>query len=50
VLTARLVLLLAGGAIFLYGARFDLTNVRWLGVALLGVAFVLRFIDRPRQR
>jgi hypothetical protein len=49
-LTLRAALALAGVAVFLYGARTDLTQVRWVGIALLGIAFLLRFLDRPRPR
>jgi hypothetical protein len=50
VTTTRVVLAFAGLAVFGYGIRADLTNVRWVGVALLGVSFLLRFIERRGRR
>ena len=50
VMTARIILAFAGLAVFGYGVRTDLTNVRWLGVALLGISLLLRFIERPGRR
>jgi hypothetical protein len=41
---------LLGILVFVYGVRADAPTVRWAGVALLAVAFVLRFVDRTRRR
>ncbi|HET6680785.1 MAG TPA: hypothetical protein VFG84_06260 [Gemmatimonadaceae bacterium] len=45
---ARLVLVLAGGGLFLYGISIDSPSVRWVAMGLLGVSFLLRFARRPR--
>jgi hypothetical protein len=50
VMTARIVLALVGFAVFGYGVRSDLTNVRFVGIALLGISLLLRFIERPSRR
>jgi hypothetical protein len=47
---ARIVLAFAGLIVFGYGARAGLTNVRWIGIALLGVSLLLRFVERPQRR
>lgn len=49
-MTARITLVFIGLAVFGYGLRSDLTNVRWVGVGLLAIAFLLRFIERPGRR
>lgn len=49
VLHARLALLIVGIATWGYGVRFDINEVRWLGIAFLVVAILLRFVRRPRQ-
>lgn len=41
---------LLGAVVFLYGVRIDGESVRWVGVGLVGVAFLLRFVDRTRRR
>jgi len=41
---------LAGVGIFAYGVRNDDTIVRWVGIALVVVAFLLRFVKkRPTE-
>ena len=44
VLLARLSLSLAGLLVFGYGVRADLSTVRWIGIALVLVAVLLRFL------
>jgi hypothetical protein len=39
----------AGILVFGYGIRADQSVVRWIGIALVGVAFVLRFVT-PKSR
>jgi hypothetical protein len=44
---AKLALAVSGIAVFGIGIRFDNIVMRWTGVALVGVAFLLRFIKDP---
>ena len=44
----RLVLIGAGVAAFAYALRTGKEGARWLGIALVAVALVLRFV-RPRR-
>jgi len=46
----RATVFLVGLAVFTYGARTDAPTVRWIGIALLAVAFLLRFVDPARRR
>ena len=47
-MTAKLVIAAVGVAVFLTGARLGMQPVRWIGIALVAVAFLLRFIgSRP---
>ena len=46
---AKLALGGVGVFIWAYGARVDDARIRWVGIALLAVAFLLRFLRR-RQR
>ena len=48
-MTAKLAIAAVGLAVFLTGARLELPPVRWIGIALVAVAFLLRFIG-PRAR
>jgi len=48
--TLRATVALVGILVFVYGARADLETVRWVGIALIGVAFLLRFVDPARRR
>lgn len=48
--TVKACLLLVGAAIFAYGARTDLTGIRWAGIALMAGAFLLRFVGASRPR
>ena len=48
ILHVRLALLIVGIATWFYGVRFDREEVRWLGIAFLAIAIVLRFVRRPR--
>ena len=43
-LTARVVLTLAGLAVWGYGQRADLPNTRLAGMGILAVALLLRFV------
>jgi len=43
---AKLVLAGAGLAVFFTGVRLDLEALRYVGIALVGVAFLLRFVGR----
>ena len=45
---AKLALAGVGILVFAYGARVDDARVRWVGIALLAVAFLLRFLRRGR--
>ena len=45
-MTAKLVIAAAGMAVFLTGVRMELGIVRWIGIGLVAVAFLLRFIGR----
>jgi hypothetical protein len=38
-----------GLAVFLYGYRVDDPNVRWVGIALVAAAFLMRFVGRRRD-
>jgi len=42
----RTVVALVGVAVWGYGYRFDLANVRLAGIGILAVALVLRFVPR----
>ena len=46
--TAKLVIAVVGVAVFLTGVRLELEVVRWIGIGLVAVAFLLRFIGRKR--
>ena len=48
VLHARLALLIVGIATWFYGVRSDRDEVRWLGMAFLIIAVLLRFWSRVR--
>ena len=43
---AKLAFALVGIAVFAYGARVDDRIVRWVGIAFVVVAFLLRFAKR----
>jgi len=44
---AKLAFALVGIAVFAYGARVDDKIIRWVGIAFVVVAFLLRFAKRP---
>jgi hypothetical protein len=48
-LIAKLVITAAGLAVFLSGVRIDSALLRWIGIALVAVAFLLRFLG-PRTK
>lgn len=43
---ARLSLVLAGAATFLWGVRYEVPEARWAGMALMVASFILRFFNR----
>lgn len=45
-MTAKLVIAVAGVLVFLTGVRLEFEPVRWIGIGLVAVAFLLRFIGR----
>ena len=47
ILQIRLALALAGVATWGWGVKIDRNEVRWLGIALIGLSLLLRFIRRP---
>jgi HAMP domain-containing protein len=49
-LVARLVLLLAGIALFVMSVRSGQDAYRYAAMAVLVVAVILRFVDRRQQR
>jgi Zn-dependent membrane protease YugP len=47
-MVAKLALALAGMLVFGYGVRADVATIRWIGIALVAVAVLLRFVPtRP---
>lgn len=44
--TAKIVLALAGVLVFFVGARLGLEWLRWAGIALVAIAWFLRFYRR----
>ena len=47
VVVAKVVLAVAGLVCFLLGIRFGQDVLRWTGIALVAVAWLLRFVARP---
>jgi hypothetical protein len=45
---AKLALALAGVGSFAFGVRYDDTLVRWVGIGLVVVAFLLRFFKTTK--
>ena len=45
-LVAKIVIAGAGVAVFLTGVRTEIVFLRWIGIGLVAVAFLLRFIGR----
>ena len=45
-LIAKLVITVAGIAVSLTGVRADSSLLRWIGIGLVAVAFLLRFLGR----
>ena len=45
-LVAKLVIAGAGVAVFLTGVRTEIVYLRWIGIGLVAVAFLLRFLGR----
>jgi Ca2+/Na+ antiporter len=48
--TLRVTIAIVGILIFMWGARTQDEIVRWVGIAFLVVALVLRFLSRVRRR
>jgi membrane protein implicated in regulation of membrane protease activity len=48
--TWRAAIAIVGVLVFLYGAKTENEMVRWVGVACLAIALVLRFLGRRRPR
>lgn len=46
----KLAFAVAGLLIFGYGIRSDQPVVRWVGLAVVGIAFLLRFVGRSERR
>ena len=46
VTVAKIAFALAGVAIFAYGVRSEDTVVRWVGIAFVIAAFLLRFVKK----
>ena len=46
---AKLVLALAGIAVFFYGWQTGQQEVRWVGIGLVFVAVLMRFVGRGRK-
>ena len=46
VLVLKMACALAGIGIFAYGARTDHATVRWVGIAFVVAAFLLRFVKK----
>lgn len=49
-IVARLSLVLAGAATFLWGVRYEVPEARWVGLAMMVVSFVLKFFARRPPR
>lgn len=50
VVVARIVVAVAGMVVWAYGAREDLPTARWIGIALIAAALLLRFVGpRPSR-
>ena len=47
VIVLKLACALIGLAVFGYGVRYDDNTIRWVGIALVVVAFLLRFVKKP---
>jgi hypothetical protein len=48
--TIKLALAVVGLATFFVGYRMQQQNVQYLGIGFVLVAFLLRFLDRPKKR
>jgi len=46
VTVAKIAFALAGIGIFAYGVRAEETVVRWVGIAFVVIAFLLRFVKK----
>jgi hypothetical protein len=47
---ARLAVAVLGLGVWGFGYRWDDTRVRWIGIAMLAAAVLMRFLDRPGDR
>jgi RsiW-degrading membrane proteinase PrsW (M82 family) len=50
IVTWRVTIAIVGLAVFGYGVRTDNNTMRWVGIACLVVAFLLRFVAQSRRR
>ena len=50
VTVAKVALALIGAALFLYAAQIGNENLRWAGIGVVAVAFLLRFVPRRGKR
>jgi hypothetical protein len=48
--TWRVTIAIVGVVVFLWGAKTDDETARWVGIACLVVALVLRFLGRSKAR
>lgn len=46
--TIRLAVAAVGVAVWVYGQQSDNADIRWVGIAMLAIAVLLRFAPRPR--
>ena len=47
---AKIALALVGVAVFLAGVRLESEPLRWTGIALAAVAWLLRFVEKGQRR
>lgn len=48
--TWRVTIAIAGLAVFGYGIRAENRTIRWVGIAFIVLAFVIRFFGKPKPR
>ena len=46
----RLAIAAVGVAVWVYGHRVDSADIRWLGIAMLAISVLLRFVARKKIR
>ena len=47
---AKIALALVGVAVFFVGVRLESEPLRWTGIALAAVAWLLRFVEKGQRR